>query len=129
MVETVVLFPIDGQFDVGHIEAHLDALTYVSRDPLDPNGTYFMCDEPQAVDFYRQKRIRHPDRFPYIVLIDVHALRVDVHQQTGVEMLRKAREFVSWMLEQFPCRVVDDMGQDWTERAYISVDVLYPPHL
>lgn len=132
MVYSVILSPLDEEetFDVEPIERYL---AYKNDVLLDPAGTdtYLVCGLPEAKKGYHQARLADPSQFPYVVLITVSPDEVVVAQEFGDEdELRSARDFVRWMVENHRVRIVDDMGNEWTERvAKEGANILYPPNV
>jgi hypothetical protein len=130
MVNSVFLYPIDGNFDVAAIEQFLAHQPDVLLDPLG-TGKYLVCGVPGAKEVYREERIENPTEFPYVVLVTVKPDCVNIYQEWGDEdRLRSARNIVRWLVEHNQCRIADDYYRDWTERvAKEGVGVLYPERL
>jgi len=130
MVDSVFLYPIEGNLDVAPIEAFLTQQPDVLLDPLG-TGTYLVCGIPEVKELLREQRLANPSEFPYVVLITLKPERVNVYQKWGDEDgLRSARGIVRWVLERNSCRIQDEYYNDWTERvAQQGVEVLYPKQL
>jgi hypothetical protein len=130
MVDSIFLYPIDGNLDVASIERFLAQQPDVLPDPLG-TGTYLVCGTPEAKEVFRDQRLANPSEFPYVILVTVKPERINIYQEWGDEdNLRSARDIVRWVIEHNRCRIQDDCYRDWTERvAQQGVGVLYPEQL
>jgi hypothetical protein len=130
MVDSVFLYPIEGDFDVSAIEHYLAQQPDVLLDPLG-TGIYLICGLPESIEFMRQERLEKPSEFPYAVLVTVRPDHINIFQEYGNKIrLRSARSIVRWLLEHTRCLVQDEYRNDWTERvARHGVDILYPERL
>jgi hypothetical protein len=95
------------------------------RDPVNPT-TFLLCSDAAELESCRRRRMLEPGSgYPYVCLVSVEPERIDVCNLCDDAGLARARSFVEWALARYPCRVLDDNGNDWTDQCKTSVDVLY----
>ena len=121
----VYLYPLGGSFDVDAVRQMVEVEPTVLLDPCG-SGTYMLC-HPQSRKTQARRRISDPTRFPYVGLIVMTAERVMVRHEYADEAGRaSAREIVTWVLERYRCRVLDDYNDDFTDLvAQHGPDALY----
>ncbi|WP_140866995.1 hypothetical protein [Myxococcus xanthus] len=98
MFESAWLTRTNGPVDVAAIEAHLSALPWAWRDPV--NGKqFFLAGRVRAARDARAWRIAHPTEFPTEgVLVSVHPDGVRIDQRGHPESMARARDFLTWLL-------------------------------
>jgi hypothetical protein len=113
--EVLYIWPRQGEFDVDSIGKFIDRLGYSFRDPLVPD-VFLVTEAEEAREFALRYRREQPEKgFPYVLKIKVTPGKVTIHQLASPEEVELSRQFVVWLLAQYPCRVEDDYGTDLTQ--------------
>jgi hypothetical protein len=126
MIETLILTPIEGKFDVQSIERFLQGLSFSFRDPTDPDGPYLLCGNAGAMHYSRMKLLTEPNSgYPYVVLVRLGEDRIRIAQMAQQDALQQAAKVAEFIRSNYPCRIVDEEGNDYTDECRDSVASLY----
>lgn len=113
--EELIFVPRDGTFDVDRLSQRILEIGYSFRDEIDP-AVFMVCMDEESREYSCKGRQEAPEEgFPYVLIIRVEPEQVMVNQFAGPEFLDYSREFVTWLVENFPCRVRNESGQDLTD--------------
>lgn len=102
--------PIGTAFDVDRIADRIGSLGFSFRDAIDPAVFVVAADAASRDTFAARRKTDPAAGFPYVLLIRVEPARVTVYQLVGGQFLDFSREFVAWLLAEYPCRITNEAG-------------------
>jgi hypothetical protein len=118
--ETLRFVPLSGTFDETLLAERIGTLGFSFRDVADPS-TFIVAESAEARDSYAERRLQQPEGgFPYTLLIEITPNQVLVTPPISDELRPLWREFVTWLVGQVPCRVINEFGTDVTEACHVA---------
>ena len=123
MIAMIHLEPLSDAFSLPLIEARLAQFPFAFRDAKKPN-IYMLCGSADVMAWAQDERSKS-DEFPYVGLVDLDPGHITIRQLCNEEELAVVRQFVQWLVDEYPCTIEDDDGNDWTEACVDSLDPLY----
>ena len=126
MLEEITLIASQAGFDVPRIRAYYRKRWNWSPDPVEPEGLDLIARSAELLDCKLAIRRGRPGgALPLGLWIHVRPDRVYVSQRCNQKDLENAQALVQWIVDEYPCRIIDDMGDDRTEECRESVAPLY----
>jgi hypothetical protein len=126
MTEMIIFEPLAGTYDVRRVEEFIEAMPFTFRDPTVENGLFLLCGNAVMTGASRTQLLGEPDSgFPYVALVIVKPEQVQIKQECEQDSLDQARALADWLRTEYPSRVLDGYGTDFTELCRESLDPLY----
>ena len=123
MIEGLVLEPVQGEFDVAAIAEYLDSQPTTARDPQEPRR-FLLSANPKWLDEAVAKRRAGEQSISHsVIVVFPVASCVDIGMRTTDT--EPARLFVEWLRARQPIRILDDDGNDHTDRCRDNLDFLF----
>lgn len=124
MIDDVVLKPVEGEFDLAAIHAHLDALPTAARDPQSPDR-YLLSSHPDSLARALQAR-RSSQRVPYSVAVLDPGPTIILLSTTGSDT-QPSRDFVEWLRKRQAIQILDEAFNDFTHECKDNLDFVFEP--
>lgn len=123
MIDSIVLEPATGEFDVDAIERRLDALPTAARDPQE-RRRFFLSPDPATLRAATQARATgEPSISPEVVVVFPSPTRILIGVRTTDT--GHVRELIEWLREQQPLKIMDSEFNDLTPRCEDDLDYLF----
>jgi hypothetical protein len=114
-VEEIHFYPRTGSFDLAAAAAAIEPIGYSYRDKHVP-WMFLVFDNPESRELCRQSREDDPAAsLPYVLMLRVEPDEVYLNQFGGPRFFGYARDFVTWLLATYDCRVFNDFGTEITD--------------
>lgn len=114
------------RFDLRRLEARIQQLPGAFRHP-DPSELSFLIASTRDMARYLAAKLATDPRTPLVSqgYVSLSEGAVGIVQDAPPEVLTQLEGFVSWLLDQQPCRILSDEGEDWTARYATNPKALF----
>lgn len=114
--DELYFYPLSGEFDVARVGAAIREIGFTFQDEADPVMFVVCPDEECRQKFSVQRRENPKSGYPYMLLIEVHADRIELNQFAGPAFYDYSRQFMTWLVANYSIRVTDESGNDLTAK-------------
>lgn len=123
MIESIVLEPTEGEFDVDAIERRFDMLSTAARDPQE-RRRFFLSPDPETLRAAVDERAAGARSISSeVVVVFPSSTRILIGVRTTD--VAPAREFVEWLRGDLPLKIMDNEFNDLTAKCQTDLDYLF----
>lgn len=126
MTEMIIFRPLAGEYDVRLVVEALLRMPFSFRDPTNEQGPILLCGNAAMTGACRRQLLSEPEGgSPYVAMVIVKSAQILIKQECEQDSADQARAFAEWIHTEFPSRVLDGYGTDFTDVCRDSLDPLY----
>ncbi|NRR30238.1 hypothetical protein HSX11_08560 [Oxalobacteraceae bacterium] len=126
MTEMMMFEPLTGVYDLDAVAAAILAMPFTFRDPSDDKGPFLLCGNAEMTGACRRQLLGDPDAgYPHVAMAILKPERIMLSQVCEADSAAQAREFAEWLRSEYPSRILDGYGTDFTALCKDTLDPLY----